>query len=318
MLLRRTITRVRRSTILDRPDVRRTGLLAGSARSGTTWVAGLLNAENAYRDMFEPFHPGKVDRISHFAFRQYLRADEMRPRFTEPIMSILAGDIRHPWVDKHNERLWVRYRLIKEIRANLFLGFIRAAVANLPIVLLLRHPVAVAASRAELGWSVDLRSFLAQSDLVEDHLAPFVDVISSTSDPFLQHVVLWCIENRVALRDLGAASPARTHVCYYEHFCADPVAETTAVLELFARAGLVPPSAEHTASVRQVADRPSPLAKAHSAVNTGDDRIRGWRSRVSVEQVRLALDLVTAFGLDGIYSDDVLPHQSSGGCPTIH
>ena len=36
--------------------------LIGDVRSGTTWVSNLINHENKYRTMFEPFHPNYIYR----------------------------------------------------------------------------------------------------------------------------------------------------------------------------------------------------------------------------------------------------------------
>jgi hypothetical protein len=46
-------------------DIRRTLLIAGTARSGTTWLAELLGARLPCRIMFEPFNRDKVEAIAH-------------------------------------------------------------------------------------------------------------------------------------------------------------------------------------------------------------------------------------------------------------
>ena len=55
---------------LARGDPGKTVFLAGTGRSGTTWLAGLINHDQSYRDVFEPFHPGKVEALG--GFKSYL------------------------------------------------------------------------------------------------------------------------------------------------------------------------------------------------------------------------------------------------------
>ena len=59
-----------RGSWLDLGDWRRTVLLAGTGRSGTTWVEKVINHRNRFRVMFEPFHQKKVASISHWSYRQ--------------------------------------------------------------------------------------------------------------------------------------------------------------------------------------------------------------------------------------------------------
>jgi hypothetical protein len=42
-------------------DFRNTIFLAGTGRSGTTWLSNIINYKNEYRYMFEPFQSKKVN-----------------------------------------------------------------------------------------------------------------------------------------------------------------------------------------------------------------------------------------------------------------
>lgn len=63
---------------LAKGDHRRTVLIAGTGRSGTTWLSGLVNHDRRYRDVFEPFNPGKVEAFRGFRSKQYLRPGARR------------------------------------------------------------------------------------------------------------------------------------------------------------------------------------------------------------------------------------------------
>ena len=158
-------------------DYRNTVFLAGSARSGTTWASDIVNYKNEYRYIFEPFHSGKVEICKGFQHRQYLRPEDRREEFLRPARTILSGDLRSRWPDHLQRRFVSRRRLIKEVRANLMLGWMRANFPEMSMILLLRHPCAVANSRTHLRrrWKPSLDDFLSQRDLVDDFLQPFVE-----------------------------------------------------------------------------------------------------------------------------------------------
>ena len=65
-------------------DYRRSVYLAGDGRSGTTWISEIINCDNRYRYMFEPFHPSFVPLASHFRFFSIcgpiMRTTFLRPR----------------------------------------------------------------------------------------------------------------------------------------------------------------------------------------------------------------------------------------------
>src|SRR5580704_5098197 len=129
------------------PDHRRATLVSGMGRSGTTWLAELLNYRNDQRLLFEPFDHQRVALAVNFTDHQYLRADDADPRYLAPARAIVTGLLRDPFVDQHNRRLVCGRRIIKEVRANLILKWLHTQFPGMPIVLIVRHPFAVAVSR---------------------------------------------------------------------------------------------------------------------------------------------------------------------------
>src|SRR5438128_2407940 len=75
-------------------DFRRSVYLAGDGRSGTTWVSEIINCDNRYRYMFEPFHPSFVPLAKHFRFFQYLRPQNEDEGFLRPARKIVTGAYR--------------------------------------------------------------------------------------------------------------------------------------------------------------------------------------------------------------------------------
>jgi hypothetical protein len=267
-----------------------TAFLAGSGRSGTTWLSGLVNHDSGYRVVFEPFHPGKVGEFRVFGSKQYLRPGDRREEFLEPARKALTGRLRSGWTDRGGAPT-VRRRLVKDIRANLLLGWLAENFPGMPIVLLMRHPCAVVYSRLELGWRDNLDETMAQRDLVEDHLLAVEGRIRAARDPFERHLFLWCIDNYVPLRQF---SPGSVHLCFYETLLLDPEPE---LRRLFAFLGR-----DFDDGVLRKLGRPSFTSRRGSRPS-----VDGWRSRVGGEQVTRAGEVLGLFGLDRVYGPGPLP-----------
>jgi len=169
----------------------------------------------------------------------------------------------------------------------------------MPVVLVIRHPCAVVTSQLAMGawkWHVDLEDVLSQRTLVEDHLAPHLEVIRAAETVFERHVVLWCIENLVALSGLEGS---RMHVVFYEDLCLDPIPQLE---RLFAFVGAPFDSSDAPDMLR-----PSALTRTDSAIAKGEGLVDGWRRHLHAREVRRTANLLAAFGLDTLYAEGPLP-----------
>ncbi|MEM9453167.1 MAG: sulfotransferase [Myxococcota bacterium] len=273
-------------------------LLLGSGRSGTTWLADVLNCDRTFRFLFEPFNARKVAMMEHFVFHsQYLRSSCADLRYARPIHTIVAGAIDHPWVVRRHGAATSSRLLIKDIRAHLFARWIKDQYPQSLVIFLLRHPCAVAVSRTQLGWGTHLDELLGQPSLVEDHLGSCVDRLRSIRDPFEQHVCTWAIENAVPLRQFR---PAELCVVHYEHLVRRFDAE---IGRLFSYLGRPEPPLE----AAEVGRAPSSLAAPHSAILQGEDPIEHWRGGCTRAQIDRAIEILSWFQLDRIYGADSLP-----------
>lgn len=294
----RAARKVRIQLYFDRHDYRRTVLIAGTARSGTTWLQELLNFDDHYRSIFEPLHP-RITAANGFRPLQYVRPTDLDPTYFEFLAAVLAGRIRHTWTDKFNRKIWVKQRLIKCIHANLLLKWIKVNFPEIPIILLVRHPCAVANSRLKLAYPAPLHHFLSQEPLVTDHLAPFAKLVGESSDLFDRHILAWCIEHYVPQQQFQKGD---IELVFYERLVADPERELQHICAFIGR----PYDPEMLGALR----RPSALTKGHSPIVTGESLVEGWRKDIRPDQVKRAMDLIAAFGLDHLYSPDGWPLET--------
>jgi hypothetical protein len=249
--------------------------------------------------MFEPFHPDRNPLLKAWNCRQYLRPDERAEKYLQPASRILSGQIRDVWIDQFNRAHLVRARLVKDIRANLVLRWIRSRFPEIPIILLLRHPCAVARSKLALGWDSSLEHFLRQPDLIDDHLYPFVSDMRAASDPFDKHIFMWCVENYVPLRQF---SSGEIHVAFYERLRSNPQDEARSLLR---HVGY-----PFRPKVLSSIDKPSVMSRAGSAILAGGSVLESWRRHIDSRQIDRANEILDLFGLNRIYGAGTLPVAS--------
>ncbi len=271
--------------------------LAGIGRSGTTWVSEIINYRNEYRYIFEPFFPRDVDICKNFRYRQYIRPDNRDKKFIEPAKSILSGKLRNYIADYRNKKFFSNKRVIKDIRTNLLLKWLFVNFPGIQIILLFRHPCAVAYSKLKLNWNTHLEEFLSQEELVEDFLNPFKKEIEKAKSVFEKHIFLWCIENYVPLKQFNKGE---IHLAFYENFCENPRYEIERLFSFLNK--------RFDEEVLMNLKNPSSLSRKESAIITGDSLINSWKKHITKEQIRRAIEILAIFGLDRIYAEDSIPN----------
>ena len=273
--------------------------LAGTGRSGTGWVANIINYDNRYRYMYEPFSPRVVDTVAAFTWGLYIRPDDRSEKYIEPARRLLEGKVGHyPKLDRANKRMFARKRLLKETRGNLWLKWLRVNFPEVKIVLLMRHPCAAVNSRIKRGNLVLFDQFLQQPALMADHLGPFKEAIERArdADEFDKRTYMWCINYYVPLRQFA---PGDVHLAYYENFAEHPKEE---VDKLFTFIG-----EPYDDRVFDAIKRPSEVTRPDAAIVTGRNVVSHWQQEVGPERTRRTIDILRQFGLDKIYSEDPMP-----------
>lgn len=194
-------------------------VVAGTARSGTTWVGDVVAQATNSRIIFEPFlidHHGdfvlsRARRLLARALRNYqlyipARLGPQERRFAQTD-HILRGQVRSFWSEMQARPGVFRHRVVKEVRANLFLGYLAANWPATRILLVLRDPNQVIASqlaKIREGWKFDWNKddVLSQEPLMHDWLAPFERSIVGAETLVERLANKWCIETYVAREEL--------------------------------------------------------------------------------------------------------------------
>lgn len=79
--------------LIDFGNTKNTIIVAGSGRSGTTWLGDILNYKNNYRVLFEPFHKQKTKEWNVPYLRTYLNPEKEYPEYANKIKTILSGKV---------------------------------------------------------------------------------------------------------------------------------------------------------------------------------------------------------------------------------
>jgi hypothetical protein len=180
----------------------------------------------------------------------------------------------------------------------------------MPIVLIIRHPFAVAASWLALGEDIDLgEAYLSQPDLAADFLHFYRGAMDRCLTPFERIVAAWCIEVGIPLSQFALDD---IRLVYYEQLCMDPI-------------GVLSYLAARTAcrvdpSVCKVVDRPSRTTFQHERLRRNWIEgptcvVESWRQTISAAQVRRGFAILEEFGMDRVYGDDFMPSTASNDLP---
>ena len=243
-------------------------ILAGSGRSGTTWILDVLSELNGLRPVFEPLHPDAIPVASPYT-NKYIASEERHPKLQKFLDTVFDGSFNSLWSDYRirtnllmprlssfsspgsMKALWgewasavKRYKrygrllksspvLVKIIRGNLMLGWLREHY-NARIVFVVRHPGAVVESRLRIsGPSWDTGPML-ESYRNGQMLGPleerYASLLNSKLDPAEAHTLIWCIENQLPME---RASIDGYPVIFYESLLSDGEREWQRIVAAF-------------------------------------------------------------------------------------
>lgn len=205
---------------LDLGRGKETVIVAGSGRSGTTWLGDVVAKATGSRIIFEPF---LVDNERDFALTKvkqrsmanvlqdyslYLSTkSHVDDRYRRQVMGILSGTVCSHWSEQQSKKGIFFRRLVKDIRMNMLLGYIKQQWPDILIIYVIRDPIKVIESqfkKSRIGWEFGWKSeyINSQPSLIDEKLNDYCRFQLKGTDLVSNLVNRWCVENIVAISDL--------------------------------------------------------------------------------------------------------------------
>ncbi len=290
--------------------------ISGLGRSGTSWLAEMLNYGQVFRYVFEPFHPF-MQVFPEYHPMRYIREQDRNPNLTEPIRKLFYDDFENTWTDAYNgpNAKSCGSRLIKGIRSNLMVPWLAWMYLENKFIVILRHPCAVAVSRVKYSqnmgeWEcLDIADDLfGQPELVADHLLPYDDLPTwpTAKDWFYSSIDEWCVAHHVLLKYKNKSNIIFVH---YENLVENPIPELVR-LWLFITGQKyfgddLPSLPSDLIPTLDGIDRPSAqINPGYSAVVKKHNLLGNWMGHATQHQLDYVRDTLKLFKLDTLYSED--------------
>lgn len=293
-----------RIALYGRPSPSSAILLAGSGRSGTTWLQEVLCALPGVQPIFEPLHPrfnAEVRRLTGYDTQDpyirawYLRPDEEKPEWTALLEKTLTGQIRNYWTDYERITYFPNRYLIKVVRANMMLAYLHQHFQP-KIIYILRHPCAVINSRLIVEWHADVQDILVQKKLMNDYCTPYMSQMLQEKDRIGAHAVWWAVENRVALDQLRRIPH---FLVYYEQMVMQPKRVVNALLHWLGYDNV-------PEKLVKILSQPSRMSSVKLQYTDKQDRLFRWKDSLSLPDCQRILNWARCFGLE-MYNEQPLP-----------
>ena len=261
-------------------------IISSTHRSGSTWLANLVNHQLRYRMIFEPVRHARK-RTLKVHRRRYLRPGEKNEALKQSFESLLRGTERGYHLNRRNSRLLCHGRLLKDVSINLFLKWLRLEFPPVPIIYLIRSPFQVVHSCLSVDWLTPREPafWLGQEALVRAYLRPFTRLIAGTQTTVEKLVLEWCILNFVPLRQFG---PNEWKTVTYSALVRRPAPELEGICTYLG----IP----YRKSVLEQVAVPS-----HTAERSVQDRerlLQKWKSSLSQSDVDVIERYASEFGLE--------------------
>jgi len=199
-------------------------IVAGTGRSGTTWLAELLRGLPDYKFLHEPLNPGRNPEAMQYGYRHatydrvYLAPGDRWTEFRSFMRRILEGRVGPSglWrfeTDNRFRMMWEFFRrrkiLVKFTRALRFLHWLHEEFSPRAIVVIIRHPCAVVHSMLRYGaWDpARLREqspvkFQFETSMLEGLPADFVERfgprLKEVREPYEMMAHLWAMDYHMA------------------------------------------------------------------------------------------------------------------------
>lgn len=279
-------------------------IIAGSPRSGTTWLTGVIARQSRGLLVDEPLFQTKSHvQAAGFTWRTCIRPGERRARARALFEGILSGSLVSPGEILGNSIVHtIRSRriVVKSVRATRLLGWLHEAFPEVRVVVLVRHPCAVVSSQMRH------EHFPAVHEVPEfdreyvtnwlSDLRPWLDSLSSELE---YRALTWALDQHAYL-SLENNSPHCRHL-YYERLVEGGWPVLARELSRLGVTSQDPPGLLLRRSSREAKS----FSVDHESASV-EERLAVWKNRLSPLQIERVLSVVQRVGIRG-YGSSLYP-----------
>jgi len=201
--------------------------VVGLPRTGTSWIASVLNTAQGIKYFYEPFNCTNVPGAAQYCMRYPYEDDSAFARYSR---DAFAGRTNGRYVTTKLSWRYRRFRwwpgrvMVKDVCSCMALESIHQHISPITVIVM-RHPCAVAASWFRLKYDIDMyiQRLLNQPKLLHDYLKPFEHFLKNASNYWQKMGAFWGATYTVMLQQ------QKIHpdwiVVQHEALCRDPVGQ---------------------------------------------------------------------------------------------
>lgn len=289
----------------------RTVAITGAPRSGTTWLLEMIERATGARRIWEPFYikPSSSSRASNFGlgWRPYLSPDSSEGQLQAFLGEIFSGKAdslgaelglsAHGRIRFAARMMLASATVVKFVRLQRLLPWMTRRF-NVPVVLLVRHPLAVVASQINHpAWKDGAPEHPILCHEIRNNypeLSPFVDQLDTLEERL---AATWAFDYFIPFSYYEQLDGVM--IVTYTDMVDSAKTVLEAVLEFL---GLL----DNPAVRRGVLEEPSATTRDDSNVAMGENPLATWRERLDRAKVDRIQRVADRFGLNP-YDEDFRP-----------
>ena len=318
-------------------DIKDTILITGSPRSGTTLLMDILGVIPGYTGLFEPLNPVYFPEITKVGFksRTYVPTKKDWHEGEKYLYRIFTGDLIYDssWLQKGDyskqnfnsiissyieqlkpeklmHQLLGKKLIVKFVRLNRLLPWVAKRFQLRTMILIIRHPCAVVASRFKPGQKLpselqqNVKPFPTPKEILNE--ASQIDgldhrLLNKLSEIKTREEIIaasWCLDNFVPLYN---QKPYPWKVVIYEKLIKEGEKEIIRIFKDIGEKNIPRSAFRHLklpSNVTQKNDK--------KIVSNIDVQLSKWKESLTEKQIERILSIVSAFGLD-FYTEEIEP-----------
>lgn len=278
-------------------------LLAGSPRSGTTWLGNVICQSKGFAQITEPFHLGVPGRErAGFSWCNYYHPDTNWPAGERIIKEVFQGKNLKGGMLRENtfsQLVTCRALLIKCVRQNRLLPWIGRRFNIKGIVVIVRHPCAVVASQMAHPLFPSYYELPPwDRHYIEENLPSLLPFAKSLKTEEELRALNWCLDQHTTL---GSPYSDKWIRVSQEKLVIDGKAELGRVFSALD----IPLTEECIKMLSMTINGVKNWSVNHSRAST-EERLSGWVRKLNYGQIERILSVVKTCGIRG-FSDQVIP-----------